>query len=127
MSALRPSLDSVELVTREGRTQLRAAFRLTADAPILAGHFPGAPLVPGVLLVEAVREACEHAFACTFGLREVADLRFWKPVQPGETVALAAEVVHDGEPLRGVTVEGQWLGAGGKVATFTLRLGPPHA
>ncbi|AEG91319.1 AMP-binding protein [Ramlibacter tataouinensis] len=54
--------------------------------PAFAGHFPGAPIVPGVLLLDAALHAVE-----TQGLAvgEIASAKFLSPVGPGRPVTLA--------------------------------------
>lgn len=47
------------------------------------GHFPGAPLVPGAALLEAV--------ATQIGLVRVHRVRFLRPVRPGEALDLEVE------------------------------------
>lgn len=107
-----------------GPRPLRAVLRVPGGHPILAGHFPGAPLVPGVLLLEAVRQACERTLARTFRLVEVVEARFSQPVAPDQPVSLQAALTGDGPD---VEVEGAWHGEGGRIATFRLRLGPGDA
>lgn len=104
--------------------QLRARLRVPADHAILAGHFPGAPLVPGVLLLEAVRRACEGALALRLQFAEVADVRFSRPVAAEESVLLTAQIVAEGASWY---VDGEWCGAAGRIATFRLRLVPGGA
>lgn len=46
---------------RTGETAARGTVRLPASLPVLAGHFPGAPLVPGVYVLAAVAETAARA------------------------------------------------------------------
>lgn len=62
------------------------AFALDAAHPCLAGHFPGRPLVPGVVLLDAVFQAIAAA-----GHGPVAGLRhakFLAPVGPGQAMEI---------------------------------------
>jgi 3-hydroxyacyl-[acyl-carrier-protein] dehydratase len=57
-------------------------FRIAHDHPSLAGHFPGRPIVPGVLLLDEVMTAVQRA-----GGRDVVRVqqaRFLAALLPGE-------------------------------------------
>jgi 3-hydroxymyristoyl/3-hydroxydecanoyl-(acyl carrier protein) dehydratase len=63
-----------------------ARFAVAATHPCLPGHFPGQPLVPGVLLLDHVFQAMREA-----GLPPPARLlraKFTAPVRPGQVVEL---------------------------------------
>lgn len=70
-------------------------FTIPADHPSLPGHFPGRPLVPGVVLLERVVEAIETAHGDLGALR-LPQAKFLQPLLPGET----ARIELDGEPPR---------------------------
>src|SRR6476661_6179004 len=71
------------------------AFR--AEEPYFAGHFPGQPIVPGVLLVEALAQTMAY-YALTFRsapkvyLVGIDKARFRSVVQPGQEVRFHVEV-----------------------------------
>lgn len=101
--------------------ELRTDLCVPAGHPVLAGHFPGAPVVPGVLLLDAVRQACEVAWQRPLQLGAVDDARFTAPLLPAVVASLRAEVVEaDG----GLAVAGEWATASGRIAAFRLRLRP---
>lgn len=57
------------------------------DHPALAGHFPGFPIVPGVLLLDAVL----HLQQAKTGraVAEIVSAKFLRPVASGQTVTLS--------------------------------------
>jgi len=71
----------------------RHAFTVAPDHPALAGHFPGAPVVPGVVLVEHVLEAIGEAGA---PLR-LPRVKFLQPLLPGETAEVALEPMPEAD------------------------------
>jgi 3-hydroxymyristoyl/3-hydroxydecanoyl-(acyl carrier protein) dehydratase len=68
---------------------LDTELRLAADHPALAGHFPGHPLYPGVVLLDAAITEIERHFGIT--VRSLPSAKFLAPVLPGSRVRLTAE------------------------------------
>jgi 3-hydroxyacyl-[acyl-carrier-protein] dehydratase len=80
-----------------------SALVFTADHPAFAGHFPGAPIVPGVLLLDAAIHAAQQSGVAVSG---VASAKFLHPVLPGEPLALSVAGGAQGRArfeVRGVT------------------------
>ncbi len=74
-------------------TRVVALKNVTVDDPHLQGHFPGNPLVPGVLLVEAMAQTAGLLLAegSSAVLAQIRDARFRRPVVPGDQVRIEAE------------------------------------
>lgn len=70
-------------------------FTISPDHPSLPGHFPGRPVVPGVVVLEQVIEAIEAAHGPLGALR-LPQVKFLQPLLPGE----AATVLLEGEAPR---------------------------
>lgn len=90
-----------EVVEMEPRRRIVALKNVLASEPYFAGHFPGAPVMPGVLIVEAMAQA-----GALLLFREVPDrdsklvffagidqARFRAPVFPGDQLRLELEVI----------------------------------
>lgn len=90
------------------------ALTVPADHPAFAGHFPGAPILPGVVLLDAVVQRAPGALA---GVHQIASAKFFSPIAPGESLLIA--YAHTAAGLR-------WDIACGarKVASGTLVLAP---
>jgi 3-hydroxymyristoyl/3-hydroxydecanoyl-(acyl carrier protein) dehydratase len=77
-------------------TSLRIPLPLPADHPALAGHFPGHPIYPGVVLLDAAIGAIEAH--CGAAVRGLPVAKFLVPVRPGMALMLQAE--RDGRAVR---------------------------
>lgn len=65
-------------------------FAIDADHPCLPGHFPGRPLVPGVVLLDQVVAAIEATHGPLGPLR-LPQVKFLQPLLPGETARIELE------------------------------------
>lgn len=75
--------------------RVRARYRVTGDEPFLAGHFPGNPVFPGVIQLEALAQAgalavlADQRFAGLLPLfGGVEKVRFRRIVRPGDELML---------------------------------------
>lgn len=72
---------------------------VTINEPHFNGHFPGAPIMPGVLIVEAMAQTCGAIVAKRYseGKRKLVyfmtidDAKFRRPVVPGDVLQLKVE------------------------------------
>jgi beta-hydroxyacyl-ACP dehydratase FabZ len=81
---------------------------VTANEPFFAGHFPGHPIMPGVLICEALVQAGGLLASCSkdglpadYGvvLAGLERVRFRRPVVPGDQLRLEVELLHKRRPL----------------------------
>ncbi len=83
--------------------KVKAIKNVTYNEPFFAGHFPHKPVMPGVLIVEAMAQAA--AIACweensdtsnmDVAIGRIGEVRIRKPVVPGDQLVLTGEVVKD--------------------------------
>ncbi|CAK0755990.1 3-hydroxy-acyl-(acyl-carrier-protein) dehydratase [Gammaproteobacteria bacterium] len=93
----------------EPNKSLRAIKNVTINEPFFQGHFPFRPVMPGVLILEAIAQATGIlAFLSTGTLPSerslyyfvgVDNARFKQPVEPGDQMVLEVEVLRT---MRGV-------------------------
>ena len=67
---------------------------IAADHPAYAGHFPGRPILPGVVLLDRAQRALEQA--CALRISGLALAKFLSPVLPGEALELDYEATVTG-------------------------------
>ncbi|HBA87569.1 MAG TPA: 3-hydroxyacyl-[acyl-carrier-protein] dehydratase FabZ [Geobacter sp.] len=74
---------------------------VTMNEPCFQGHFPGFPVMPGVLIIEAMAQvAAILAYESTPNAKEkvtyfmaIDNARFRKPVKPGDTLRMEIETI----------------------------------
>jgi UDP-3-O-[3-hydroxymyristoyl] N-acetylglucosamine deacetylase/3-hydroxyacyl-[acyl-carrier-protein] dehydratase len=85
----------------EGETKCVGVKQVTINEPFFAGHFPGHPVMPGVLQVEAMAQVASilmlkvtQSAPGRLGYFVSADeVKFRKPVFPGDTLFISAELM----------------------------------
>lgn len=98
--------------------RIKAVKAVTANEPWVTGHFPELPIMPGVLMIEAVAQAggmivlaLPEYFGKLAVLGSVESIRVRRMVTPGEVMTIEAEVIYmkmGASKVRGtVSVDGQ--------------------
>lgn len=78
--------------------QVRADVVVDRDNPILAGHYPGMPIFPGVCLIECAHHAvllAARSRGLAPALEAVATARFLEPVLPGDAVSIQLRIAKE--------------------------------
>ena len=99
-----PFLWVTRIVECDPGKSIVAELDVSPDLPIFQGHFPGQPVFPGVLIMEALAQA---ACCCIFadpdrevGIGYFAGIekdRFRETVLPGDTIRLEATILQRGK------------------------------
>ena len=92
-------IDRVISLTR--KQKIVALKNVSANEPHFAGHFPGFPIMPGVLIVEAIAQAGGALLLTEVPDRDnklmvftgIERARFRKPVVPGDQLRIEVEVL----------------------------------
>ena len=81
-----------------GNAMHATVLRVPHDHPSLAGHFPGQPVAPGVLLLDLIVEAAEAWLGTAVTVRSLPQVKFIAPLLPGQEARL--ELQRTGDEFR---------------------------
>src|SRR3954462_4755393 len=94
----RPPFLFVDRIVEQTADGLVAERTFRAEEDFFKGHYPGAPITPGVLLCEAVFQTAALFLATHLKaqgkvegvplLAKISDVRFRNPVYPGDTITI---------------------------------------
>lgn len=103
----------VDIVDSESATGIRA---VSSNEPYFAGHFPGHPVMPGVLIIEALAQTAACLVSASSGqntedklvfFTTIDGVKFRKPVLPGCLLELKVKKVSSRGPMWKFTGEAQ--------------------
>ncbi len=101
----------------EPGNRIAAVKSLSMAEEYLADHFPGFPVMPGVLMLEAMTQASAWLVRATEDfahsmvvLQEARNVKYGQFVQPGQTLQVSAEIVDHGERETKLKAQGQMDG-----------------
>ena len=117
-------------------TSIHAVKAVSINEPFFAGHFPTRPIMPGVLIVEAMAQAAGVLAIESMGLADsgklvyfmaIENAKFRKPVEPGCLLDLHVSIVQAKRAI--CKFEGRALIDGALVAecAFTAMIADPPA
>lgn len=69
-----------------------AQMKIPVDHPSLAGHFPGNPVVPAVVLLDCVAQALSAALGHAVTLSGIPSAKFLSPLAPGEEFSVELQI-----------------------------------
>ncbi len=83
-------------------THFVAMKNISVNEPFFQGHFPGHPIMPGVLQLEAMKQLAEVAYRATYQPEEEFDVylkcasrvKFRRPVTPGDRIKIELEAIQ---------------------------------
>ncbi len=126
------------IIELEPGVRIKAIKSLTMGEEYLADHFPNFPVMPGVLMLEALTQA--GAWLVRVGedfahsmvvLKAAKNVKYAQFVEPGQTLTVAAEIIKSGQGevmLKGHgSMEGRLIvGARFTLACYNLADSQPH-
>jgi 3-hydroxyacyl-[acyl-carrier-protein] dehydratase len=71
-------------------------WKAPADHPALAGHFPGRPIMPGVVLLDQAILFAERLLGYQVAAWQIGSAKFFSPVAPGELLVFALNIGERG-------------------------------
>lgn len=94
-------LYTVESFEKEEQT-VKATVKLNAAHEVFKGHFPGNPVMPGVCMIQIIKELTEQATGRTLFLSVASNVKFMAIINPekNDTIQLTLNVTEEGGTVK---------------------------
>src|ERR1700761_1830838 len=119
-------VDRITVLDIPGR-RIVTSCQVPEQSPVFEGHFPGYPILPGVLMIETMAQTggwlvlAIHRFARMAFLMQVEKAKIRSVVAPGTRLNARAKLVYDGPGY--AVIQGSIPAADRKVAEAEIRYG----
>lgn len=74
----------------------QTSLKIPVNHPAFAGHFPGTPIVPGVVLLDEVMHVITSETGLAASAWQISSVKFLSPLKPDETVMIEHELLANG-------------------------------
>lgn len=119
-----------QIMSLESGRRIEATCNLSGQEDYLRDHFPRFPVMPGVLMLEALFQASALLVRATDGynmglvlLQEAKNVKFSDFVQPGQSLNVVAEIIKHGEELTVLKATGKKKDSIAVTARLVLKRG----
>jgi 3-hydroxyacyl-[acyl-carrier-protein] dehydratase len=85
-------------------TEIWAELRINANHKIFEGHFPNQPVVPGVCMMQMIKEILEQVIGKETNLAQAADMKFLAVINPLENNLIHASIKYTTDETGAVNV-----------------------
>ena len=88
------------IIAMEPNVSITGIKNVTINEPFFQGHFPGQPIMPGVLIIEAMAQVggvlafSTNTDANAVFFMSIEKAKFRKPVVPGDQLKMELQVIH---------------------------------
>ncbi|OSQ28506.1 AMP-binding protein [Thalassospira sp. MCCC 1A03138] len=96
---MEPVMPEIVIQDRD-EDRVNLSLRLPADMLYFRGHFPGMPLLPGVVQLHWAVDQAAAVFDVPVTIGEVTQLKYRKPITPGSTVMLELDCDRDNAKIK---------------------------
>ena len=82
--------------------EVKAIVQLNKDHEIFKGHFPGNPVMPGVCMLQIIKELTEKAMGRSLLLTVASNIKFMAIINPNinPTLSLLISITEDGDMVK---------------------------
>ncbi len=95
-----------KIIEVEKNKSLKAVYKLDGSQEFLKDHFDGFPVMPGVLMLETLKQAASWLMAWSSDFKEpfscfssVSDVKFGQFIKPGSLLQIDVNVIKEDSPL----------------------------
>ncbi len=76
-------------ITKISNNEIKAEFSFHNNAHVFLGHFPGRPIVPGIMQIEMVRFSVERSRNKKYRIQSIKKTKFSELIKPGDKITIA--------------------------------------